>query len=590
MIAKRLAAGRAACLVVGLSLTSPAAAGADSSLVLSDIDLLRASDVVITGHVLQVEAGRDPATAAIYTYVTIELTEVLRGPVADRILVLKQLGGRIGDRAMVVFGQAAFSVGEDVLVFAETRPRDRSLSTASLWQGKWQIERDAGTTARIASRRAPVRGDRGVFGQLTERRELSPLLQELRGLARAQSSPSTLGVNLDPDRSSAGLRVQAPFALFDEAGRWNEFDTGSPIPVDVQAGGQPGLESGGIPQLVNAAGLWSAATPLVFVAGDDATRCMDQAETTGHISIAFMDPCAEISNSGNTLAIGGYWCRFSGGRTLGGVSFCRNTGGFVINNDNANTVAFFAAPACFQATEAHEIGHALGLAHSTDASALMYPTISSACRTATRTLAADDVAGIRFIYPQATASAPGPPSGLVASASGSLVTLAWNAPASGGAASAYIIEAGSSAGLANLANFSTGTAATTFSASVAAGTYVVRVKATNAGGTSPASNEATLVVGGCTAAPAAPTGLNLVSNSGGTVVLSWVAASGSPSTYLVEAGSSPGLSNLANSDLGGTSISFTANGVPRGTYYVRVRARNACGTSAATSDLAVMIP
>jgi len=93
-----------------------------------------------------------------------------------------------------------------------------------------------------------------------------------------------------------------------------------------------------------------------------------------------------------------------------------------------------------------------------------------------------------------SSGAPGAPSGLTATASGSSVSLAWNAPADG-RATAFVIEAGSSTGLANLANFSTGSAATTFSGSgVAGGTYYVRVRATNAAGTSAPSNEVTLIV------------------------------------------------------------------------------------------------
>ena len=189
-------------------------------------------------------------------------------------------------------------------------------------------------------------------------------------------------------------------------------------------------------------------------------------------------------------------------------------------------------------------------------------------------------------------TAPGAPSILTASTSGSSVALQWSAPSTGSAPTAYSIEAGSGAGLANLANFSTGTTSTSYSASgVVAGVYYVRLRANNSAGTSTASNEVVLTVGGpCSAAPAAPGGLRLVSTAGGTVALAWTAPSGVPTTYIAEAGSATGLSNLANVDLGGTATTLTATGVARGTYYLRVRARNACGTGAASNELTVVVP
>ena len=46
----------------------------------------------------------------------------------------------------------------------------------------------------------------------------------------------------------------------------------------------------------------------------------------------------------------------------------------------------------------HEFGHALGLGHSTTAVATMYPSVSS-CDVRNRTLDADDIAGVRALYP-----------------------------------------------------------------------------------------------------------------------------------------------------------------------------------------------
>lgn len=96
------------------------------------------------------------------------------------------------------------------------------------------------------------------------------------------------------------------------------------------------------------------------------------------------------------------------------------------------------------------------------------------------------------------AGAPNAPTGLSGSASGSTVTLSWTAPSGGCSAASYTIEAGSSAGGSNLANFNTGSTATSFSASsVPTGTYYVRVRARGASGlASTPSNEALVVVTG----------------------------------------------------------------------------------------------
>ncbi len=184
---------------------------------------------------------------------------------------------------------------------------------------------------------------------------------------------------------------------------------------------------------------------------------------------------------------------------------------------------------------------------------------------------------------------PGAPTGLSANAAGSTLTLSWTAPVAGGAPTSYTIEAGSSSGLSNLADFSTGNASTSFVATgVANGTYFLRVRASNLGGTSPASNEVAAVVG--PAAPGVPTGLQW-SSAGSTIVLTWNAPSsgGAPSSYTIEAGSAPGLANLANLATGNSATSFTSGGVGNGTYYVRVKAGNTGGTSGASNEVALVV-
>jgi hypothetical protein len=86
--------------------------------------------------------------------------------------------------------------------------------------------------------------------------------------------------------------------------------------------------------------------------------------------------------------------------------------------------------------------------------------------------------------------------------------------------------------------------------------------------------------------PGAPT---LTASASGSIVnLSWTPATGpSAVSFIVEAGSAPGLSNVFNGNVGNTTqLSAPA---PPGTYYVRVRGVNAFGTGAASIERVVAV-
>ena len=187
-------------------------------------------------------------------------------------------------------------------------------------------------------------------------------------------------------------------------------------------------------------------------------------------------------------------------------------------------------------------------------------------------------------------AAPANPQVLTVNITGVRVVLTWSPPIAGDSPTSYVLEAGSAPGLSDLVNTDTGSVATIFTAdNVPAGTYFVRVRARNSGGTSGASNEVQVVVGGavCTAAPGVPA--LSVSVFSRTFTLTWSAASGTPTSYVIEGGSGPGQTNLANFDTGNTLTSYTAQ-VDPGSYYIRVRARNACGRSNASNEVNVFLP
>jgi hypothetical protein len=188
---------------------------------------------------------------------------------------------------------------------------------------------------------------------------------------------------------------------------------------------------------------------------------------------------------------------------------------------------------------------------------------------------------------------PGTPSGLTVTAVGSTVTLNWNAAVGGGAVTSYIVEAGRTPGDSSVAVADTGSPSTTLTAfAVASGTYFIRVRARNGAGTSAPSNEVVILVGGsagaCTTPPAAP-GVLTASVAGRVVTLRWNAPSGPLITYVLEAGSVSGGNDIANFATGSVDTALTASATP-GTYFVRVRARNACGTSGPSNEVIIPVP
>jgi hypothetical protein len=92
----------------------------------------------------------------------------------------------------------------------------------------------------------------------------------------------------------------------------------------------------------------------------------------------------------------------------------------------------------------------------------------------------------------------------------------------------------------------------------------------------------------CSAPPARPSDLRVVSNSGRIVVLSWAPASDGRTSYIIEAGHATGRADALHLPLGRTTT-YTAAQVNPGTYYVRVRAKNVCGLSEASDEIRVIV-
>jgi hypothetical protein len=131
--------------------------------------------------------------------------------------------------------------------------------------------------------------------------------------------------------------------------------------------------------------------------------------------------------------------------------------------------------------------------------------------------------------------------------------LSWSPPNSGGAPTGYTLIARLAAGAPPVVTLPLGPV-TPFGATAPNGTFAISLAATNASGTGPESPGVSVTFpGGAPPPPAAPTGVG-------------VSVAGSTATF----------------------VAFP--GVPSGTYYLRLTATNAAGTSPPSNEVAVTVP
>ena len=182
---------------------------------------------------------------------------------------------------------------------------------------------------------------------------------------------------------------------------------------------------------------------------------------------------------------------------------------------------------------------------------------------------------------------PDSPAELVASTSAARLTVTWSAP-DRGPVDGYVLEVGSATGLSNLAVINLTTRLFVFDP-VPSGFFFFRVRTRAGANLSAPSNEMMVNPGGGAAPPDPPQSFAASVNAR-TVGFNWdPPIVGSAANYLVEAGTAPGLSNIARFNTGNAGTTLVVPGVPPGTYYVRLRAVNSLGASPVSNEVVVVV-
>lgn len=118
----------------------------------SNKDLALKSDEVVVGVVKARTSYVDEKKNTPYTLTTVAVKEWIKGQAGEKEITVRQMGGALGDKTMVVTGDARFDIGEEVVLFLKKGDGVRFLFAMA--QAKFSIVLDPATSQRVVKREA----------------------------------------------------------------------------------------------------------------------------------------------------------------------------------------------------------------------------------------------------------------------------------------------------------------------------------------------------------------------------------------------------------------------------------------------------
>jgi hypothetical protein len=402
---------------------------ADQSRVIAQVRVVQASPAVL--------GEGEPATDY-----QVDVERVVKGALPGSTVVVRVPGGvRPDGFGLKIWGAPEFQSGEQALLFLSPA-KDGTYRIVHLMLGAFhrRAAGSEGLALRDLSQAAQVVPE-GQKAAVEETRRFDKfadwLADRAAGLERARDYV------LQPGTNGLGQSV-APFTTMDGDDnipiRWFTFDNGGSVSWRVHDGGQPGLgtdataavfrtglqtwnDDPGSNVRYNYVGLTNANAGLTR---DDGINAILFNDPNGDEADGTFD-CSE----GGVIAVGGPFF-YESTRTYQGKAYHEAAEADIVTNDGTQCL-FQDNPSAAQEVFAHELGHTLGLGHSTNKDALMYAFVHDDGRGAR--LSADDRAGIDSLYPSSDGgggggnplpSGPAAPTNLKATPrSGTEALLSW---------------------------------------------------------------------------------------------------------------------------------------------------------------------
>lgn len=398
-------------LVASICVVSAAQAGATAFVPMTVEDLTDSSAAIVIGTVEQLTGVEHEGT--ISTLVTVTVEQVLKGDLHATDITLKEDGGSVGGRQQIVFGTPSFYRGERVLLFLTVRD-DGSLRTNQLALGKFRIELDqngmpqavqqfgAGTMMVVPPGATPPSPSVPLGNLLTAVRS---------ALAQGSSAAAPVPLSVAPPEALDPLlprEVTSQFTLLG-MGRFFEPDEGQPLTFLIDERGDAILGFDAARTAIDDAfGAWTNVETAAIVLQDGGLTDDLSGPCDGPNKVRFDDPNNDIPppvNCTGTLGVGGLCSDTSEAKFFNGRSFQKGTRALLTLADGWEGCATWTQ--CNIAEVAtHEIGHAIGLGHSSENQFESNPTLRDATMyflahfdDRCAAVRSDDIEGISFLYP-----------------------------------------------------------------------------------------------------------------------------------------------------------------------------------------------
>ncbi|HYG62996.1 MAG TPA: matrixin family metalloprotease [Thermoanaerobaculia bacterium] len=469
---------------------------------MSDETLADQTPVIAVVRVAAADAA--PSGAPVTEYL-MEAERVLKGYLPGSTFVVRVPGGEMpGGAFLKVWGAPRLAPGGRALLFL-TPGDDGGYEVVHLMLGAFHLvgEGEEALAVRDLSEATPVRTSKAQ--EVDRPRRLAGFAGWLADRAAGLERPRDYMAPLDGKAA-----VSLPFTLNNMADgvplRWFRFDEGSTVAWRVHSAGQPGMGfDASAARLRDALDVWNgdAGSNIRFGYLGSTTSNRGLTGTDGVHAVLFEDPGDRVPGryscpGGGVVALGAAYAQ-SAVRSFRGQRFHDIIEADVVTNDGSECF-FRDNPAGAAEVFAHELGHTLGLGHSAESDALMWPKAHNDGRGAR--LGHDDRAAVSSLYGDGSYTPPPPPPPPPANeppaaparltargVSASAIELAWEDKAGG--AAEFSIERRFGKTFREVQVAAAG-ATRALIEGLKPGSYVFRVRARSAAGASPYSNTVTV--------------------------------------------------------------------------------------------------